>query len=114
MQARITIVTHTPGGTIAHQASLIVASPVNAFSISRPHEIVLGSPSPRKVMYVSAKIASATMSTVFAIRSGATWGSTWRKTSRLFPAPSARARFTYTRSRTVFTCARISRAVLVQ
>ena len=50
VQARITTVTHTPGGTIAHQALLSIALPVNAFSISRPHEIVLGSPRPRNVM----------------------------------------------------------------
>ena len=114
VQARITTVTQTPGGTIAHHALLIVASPVNAFSIRRPHEIVLGSPRPRNVMNVSAKIPSAIISTVLATRSGATCGSTCLNTSRRLPAPRACARLTYTRSRTVITCARISRAVLVQ
>ncbi len=114
VQARMTMVTQTPGGTIAHHALLIVASPVNAFSINLPHEIVLGSPRPRKVMNVSAKMARAIISTVFAIRSGATWGRTCLNTSRRLPAPSACARFTYTRSRTLFTWARISLAVLVQ
>ena len=47
-----------------------------------PHEIALGSPRPRKVMNVSAKIAYAISSTVFAIRSGVTCGRTWRRIRR--------------------------------
>ena len=50
VQARMRIVTATPGGTIAHQALLSTALPRKLFSISLPHEIVLGSPRPRKVM----------------------------------------------------------------
>ena len=57
VQARTTSITQTPGGMTAHQASLMSASSVKEFSISRPHEIVLGSPRPRNVMNVSAKIA---------------------------------------------------------
>ena len=49
--------TATPGGTIAHQAPTLIASRANAFSISRPHEVTLGSPSPRNAIEVSAKIA---------------------------------------------------------
>ena len=46
-------------------------------------------------MYVSAKIAVAIISTVFATSSGATCGSTcFASGSRLWPAPSARARLT--------------------
>src|SRR5262249_57215950 len=50
VHARTTSVTQTPGATIAHHAPFSVASPLNEFSMSLPHEIRLGSPSPRKVM----------------------------------------------------------------
>ena len=50
VQARIRTVTATPGGTTAHQALLRTALPRKLFSISLPHEIVLGSPRPRNVM----------------------------------------------------------------
>ena len=106
--------TTAPGGTIAHHAPEEIAARWNACSITCPSEVVLGSPRPRNESAVSSKIATATVSTVLATRSGATWGSTCRNTIRVWPAPSARARFTYTRSRTLFTCARITRAVLVQ
>ena len=43
-------------------------------------------------MYVSAKIAIATVRTVLAMRSGITWGSTCLRIRRMLPAPSARAR----------------------
>ena len=104
--------TSTPGGTIAHHAPAEIAARSNAFSIIFPSEMRLGSPSPRNASAVSSKIATAIVSTVLAISSGATCGSTWRITILVWPAPSARARFTYTRSRTLFTCARITRAVL--
>src|SRR6185437_7078079 len=64
VQARTTTVTASPGGTIAHHALFRIASSVNAFSISRPQEIRLGSPRPRNVMNVSTKIAYAIRSTV--------------------------------------------------
>src|SRR6185369_5506595 len=111
---RTTSVTQRPGGMIAHHALLRIASSLKAFSINRPQEMTLGSPSPRKLMNVSAKIAYATSSTVFATRSGATCGRMCLKINRLLPAPSARARFTYTRSRTLSTCARMRRAVVAQ
>ena len=44
-----------------------------------PSEVRLGSPRPRNESAVSSKIATATVSTVFAISSGATCGSTWRR-----------------------------------
>ena len=74
VQARTTNITQRPGGITAHQALLMIASSLKAFSIRLPHEIVLGSPSPRKVMKVSAKIAYAIRRTVFATRSGVTCG----------------------------------------
>ena len=86
--------TSAPGGTIAHHAPDEIAARSNAFSITLPSDVRLGSPSPRNESAVSSKIATATVSTVFAIRSGATCGSTWRTTIRMCPAPSARARFT--------------------
>ena len=52
-----TIATAMPGGTIAHHAPTLIASRANAFWISSPHDVTLGSPSPRKAMAVSAKIA---------------------------------------------------------
>ena len=61
------------------------------FSIRRPQEIRLGSPSSRNVMNVSAKIAAATRSTVFATRSGAIWGRMCLPIRRMFFAPRARA-----------------------
>ena len=86
--------TSAPGGTIAHHAPDEIAARSNAFSITFPSEVRLGSPRPRNESAVSSKIATATVRTVFAIRSGATWGSTCRSTIRVWPAPSARARFT--------------------
>ena len=56
-QATTTIATAMPGGTIAHQAPTVIASRANAFSISRPHDVTLGSPRPRNAIAVSAKIA---------------------------------------------------------
>ena len=46
----MTIVTQRPGGMIAHQALWKMAPPVSEFWISLPHEMVDGSPSPRKLM----------------------------------------------------------------
>ena len=106
--------TNAPGGTIAHHAPVEIAARWNAFSIIFPSEIRLGSPRPRNASAVSSKIATAIVKTVFAISSGATCGRTWRTMIRPWPAPSERARLTYTRSRTLLTCARITRAVLVQ
>jgi hypothetical protein len=83
-----------PGGTIAHQASTVIALCEKAFSISFPHEVSVGSPRPRNAIAVSAKIAIATVSTVLATRSGITCGRTWRKTMRPWLAPIAFARFT--------------------
>ena len=53
------------------------------------------------------------MRTVVAMSSGATCGRTCWTTIRRWLAPSERARFTYTRSRMLFTCARTMRAVVV-
>src|SRR6266566_654191 len=86
-QARMIKATSTPGGTIAHQAPVEIAARWNAFSIILPSEIRDGSPSPRKASAVSSKIATAIVSTVLAIRSGATCGRTWRKTIRVWEAP---------------------------
>ena len=92
--ARMISATSAPGGTIAHQAPVEIAALWNAFSITLPSEIRDGSPSPRNANAVSSKIATAIVNTVLAIRSGATWGSTWRATMRRCEAPSDRARFT--------------------
>ena len=91
-----------------------IAARSNACCMMLPSEIVLGSLRPRNDSAVSSKIATAMVRTVLATSSGATCGSTCRTTILAWLAPSARARFTYTRSRTLFTCARITRAVLVQ
>ena len=66
----------------------------NAFSISLPQEVRVGSPRPRKAIAVSAKIAIATVSTVLATISGVTCGRMWRKRIRPCPAPTAFARLT--------------------
>ena len=64
--------TKAPGGTIAHHAPELTAVRWKAFWITLPSEILLGSPSPRKDNAVSSKIATAMVSTVLAISSGAT------------------------------------------
>ena len=107
-------VTTTPGGTIAHHAPVEIAARSKACAMMLPSETVLGSLRPRNESAVSSKIATAIVGTVLATNRGATCGSTCRTTILVWLAPSARARFTYTRSRTLFTWARITRAVLVQ
>src|SRR5262249_39991166 len=72
LQPRMITATSAPGGTIAHQAPVEIAARWNAFSITFPSEIRLGSPRPRNASAVSSKIATAIVSTVFAISSGAT------------------------------------------
>ena len=79
---------------MAHQAPELTAVRWKAFSITLPSEIRLGSPRPRKESAVSSKIATAIVSTVFAIRSGAICGRTCRKMIRTWPAPIERARCT--------------------
>ena len=103
VQATITTATATPGGTIAHHAPTEIASRSNAFSIRSPHEVRFGSPSPRNAIAVSAKIANATISTVFATSSGAICGTTCRTIVRGCEAPSARVRSHVRRSRTLLT-----------
>src|SRR5205085_6966247 len=80
LQPRMTSATSAPGGTIAHHAPEEIAARWKAFSITFPSEIRLGSPRPRNESAVSSKTATATVRTVFAIRSGATCGSTCRRT----------------------------------
>ncbi len=79
---------------IAHQALWKIAPPTREFWIKRPHEMLDGSPSPRKLMYVSAKIAVAIVSTVLAISNGTICGSTCFCIRRVCEAPSACARLT--------------------
>ena len=53
------------------------------------------------------------VSTVLAMSSGPTWGRMCFQMIRVLLAPIARVRFTYTRSRTLMTWARMIRAVEV-
>src|SRR3954465_2378187 len=100
-----------PGASRYHQAPAETAPDVNAPSSIEPHETASGSPRPRNDSVDSDRIATATTSTVLAKMSGTTLGSTCRLTRCQLPAPSARARSTYGRSRTVSVCDRMIRAV---
>ena len=75
-----------------HHAPVVIAPTANAFSSIEPHETRVGSPSPRKLSVVSARIAMATVSVVLAKTMGITFGSTCLRISCPRPAPSTRAR----------------------
>ncbi len=105
--------TAIPAGTIAHQAPVLIASRSKACSMIVPQVTAVGSESPRKASAVSLKIASVTASTAFAMSSGPSCGRMWRTITRVLPAPMDSARRIDTRSRSVLTCARTMRAVLV-
>ena len=90
----ITSATHRPAGITAHHAPEEIAVRRNENSIVVPHVIDVGSASPRNASAVSSKIATAIVSTVFAINSGPIWGKTCRVMIRKSLAPSDRARFT--------------------
>src|ERR1700756_5351126 len=109
----ITSATQIPGGTIVHHAPREIAVRSYACSMIEPHDTALGSDNPRNASAVSSKIATATVRTTFATSRGAICGSTWFARILVLLAPSERARFTYARSRTLFTCARTILAVLV-
>src|SRR3954449_5673009 len=100
----------TPGGISHHHQPAVIAPPVNAFSMIRPHEIP--DDRPRIASVVSARIASATIKIVFANSTGNTLGRTWRVTVCQCEPPSARDRPMWERSRTDSAWARTSRAVL--
>ena len=67
---------HSPGGITYHQASALGAPDSNAFSSIVPHEIRVGSPSPRNESAASERIATATIRTVLAKISGRVFGRT--------------------------------------
>ena len=75
-----------------HHAPVVIAPTANASSSIEPHETRVGSPRPRKLSVVSARIATATVSVVFAKTIGITLGSTCRRICCQRPAPSTRAR----------------------
>ena len=83
-----------PGGTTYHQAPALGAPASKPFSIIDPHEIEVGSPRPRNASAASARIATATISTVLAKISGSALGRTWRRMMYQSLAPNARARST--------------------
>jgi len=72
----MTSATQMPGGTIAHHLPLLMACRRNACSMIEPHDTAVGSDSPRNASAVSSKMATATVRTTFATRSGAICGST--------------------------------------
>jgi hypothetical protein len=61
---------HSPGGITYHQAPALGAPDENAFSSIVPHEIRVGSPSPRNARAASDRTATATIRTVLAKISG--------------------------------------------
>ena len=65
---------HSPGGTTYHHAPALGAPESNAFSSIVPHEMRVGSPSPRNDSAASDRIATATISTVLAKISGSVFG----------------------------------------
>ena len=75
-----------------HQAPVVIAPTPKASSSIDPQETRVGSPSPRKLSVVSARIAIATVSVVFAKTIGITLGRTCRVIWCQRPAPSTRAR----------------------
>ena len=68
----------SPGGTMYHHAPALGAPESKPVSSIVPHEMCVGSPSPRNDSEASARIATATISTVLAKISGATLGKMWR------------------------------------
>ena len=77
-----------------HHAPVVIAPTSKASSSIEPHDTRVGSPRPRKLSVVSARIASATVSVVFANTIGITLGSTCRVIWCQRPAPRTRARST--------------------
>ena len=75
-----------------HHAPVVIAPTSKAASSIDPQEIRVGSPRPRKLSVVSARIAPATVSVVLAKIIGITLGSTCRVIWCQRPAPSTRAR----------------------
>ena len=75
-----------------HHDPVVIAPTPNAPSSIEPHETRVGSPRPRKLSVVSERIATATVSVVFAKTIGVTFGSTCRVIWCQRPAPSTRAR----------------------
>ncbi len=100
-----------PGGMRTHQAPLTTSPCTKAWLRMLPHEMAVGSPRPRKVSVVWARMALATVKVPETRMSGATFGSTCRTIIWLFPAPSAFARSTNGRASTASVCARRRRAV---
>jgi hypothetical protein len=101
----------TPGGISHHHRPAVSAPASNASKMMPPHEVLLGSPSPSSASVVSARIDSATVSTVLAKITGITLGRMCRLTRCQLLAPRARARSTYGRSFTDRVSARTNRAV---
>src|SRR4029077_5028392 len=75
VNASTTSTTQTPGGTMYHQAPVVIAPTENALSSMEPQETRVGSPRPRKLRVVSVRIAAATVSVVLAKTIGITFGS---------------------------------------
>ena len=75
-----------------HHAPVVIAPTSKASSSIEPHDTRVGSPSPRKLSVVSARIAIATVSVVLANTIGITFGSTCLRIWCQRPAPSTRAR----------------------
>ena len=75
-----------------HQDPVVIAPTSNAASSIEPQETRVGSPRPRKLSVVSARIAAATVRVVLAKTIGITFGSTCRVIWCQRPAPSSRAR----------------------
>jgi hypothetical protein len=75
--ASTSTVMQRPGGTTYHHAPALGAPELNAFSSIVPHEILVGSPRPRKESAASDRIATATMRTVLAKIRGRVLGRMW-------------------------------------
>ena len=67
----------SPGGTTYHQAPALGAPDSKPASSIVPHEMLFGSPRPRNASPASARIATATISTVLAKISGIVLGRMW-------------------------------------
>ncbi len=109
--------THTiakPGGSSAHHAPALTAPRSKAKFSIWPQLIRNGSPSPMKASVDSSRIARLMTRTVLASMSGMTCGTMCRRRMWKSEAPTARARATNARSRTVSVWARTMRAVVVQ
>src|ERR671914_2716342 len=95
VNARTTSTMAIPGGTSHHHCPAVAAPALKAASRIVPHEVLVGSPSPRNARVLSERMAMATSSTVLAKMMGPTLGRMWRGVRGPPPPPPARGRAAY-------------------